>query len=134
MESNSPITWYFAVPRALDQKRSSFGQKRKDGECTRKSRNRPIYSDCSQEIKKRLILWRKAMTNPDSVLKSRHHFANKGPYGQSYGFSSSHIQMWELDQKEGWVPKNWCFWPVLFEHPLDSKEIKQSILKEINPE
>ena len=48
-------------------------------------------------------------------------------YSQSYGFSSSHVQMWELDHKEGWVPKNWCFWIVVLENslesPLDSKEI-----------
>ena len=52
----------------------------------------------------------------------------KGLYSQSYGFSSSHIQTWELDQQEGWVPKNWCFWIVVLEKtlkiPLDSKEIK----------
>ena len=53
--------------------------------------------------------------------------ANKGPYSQSNGFSSSHVQMWELDHKEGWVPKNWCFQTVVLktlESPLDSKEIK----------
>ena len=58
-------------------------------------------SDCSHKIKRCSYLERKAMTNLNSVLKSRHHFANKGPYGQSYGFSSSHIQMSELDHKEG---------------------------------
>ena len=56
------------------------------------------------------------------------HFANKSPYSQSYGFPSSHVRMWELDHKEGWVPKNWCFRTVLLEKtlvsPLDSKEIK----------
>ena len=60
--------------------------------------------------------------------KQRHHFGNKGPYTQSYGFSSSHLQMWELDHKEGWVQKNWCFQVVVLEKslrsPLDSKEIK----------
>ena len=67
------------------------------------------------------------MTNLDSILKS-HHFADKCSYSQSYGFSSSHVQMWELDHKEGWVPKNWCFWIVVLEmtleSPLDCKEIK----------
>ena len=62
----------------------------------------------------------------------RHYFANKDPSSQSYGFSSSHVWMWELDLKEHWVPKNWCFWTVVLEKtiesPLDSKEIKQ-----INP-
>ena len=52
-----------------------------------------VDSDCSHEIKRRLLLGRKAMTNPDSVLKSRHHFADKGPYSQSYGFSSSYVWM-----------------------------------------
>ena len=84
--------------------------------------------DCSHKIKRHLLLGRKAMTNLDSVLKSRHHFADKGPYSQSYGFSSSHIWIWELDHKEGWAPKNGCFWIVVLEKtlesPSDSKEIK----------
>ena len=57
--------------------------------------------DCSHEIKRCLFLRRKAMTNLDSILnKQRHYFANKGPSSQSYGFSSSHVWMWELDHKE----------------------------------
>ena len=60
--------------------------------------------------------------------KQRYHFANKGLYSQSYGFSSSHVQMWELDHKEGWALKNWCFLIVVLEKttesPLYSKEIK----------
>ena len=75
--------------------------------------------------------------NLDGIKMQRHHFANKGPSSQSYGFSSSYVWMWELDLKEGWAPKNWCFWTVvlekILESPLDSKEIK-SILKEINSE
>ena len=67
------------------------------------------------------------MTNLDSIVKSR-TFANKGSYSQRYGFSSSHGWMWELNQKEGWVLKNWCFWTVVLEKtlegPLDYKEIK----------
>ena len=55
--------------------------------------------DCSHEIKRHVLLRRKAMNNLNSILKSRHYFANKGPYGQSYGFSSSHVWMWELDYK-----------------------------------
>ena len=62
------------------------------------------------------------------VKKQRHHFANKGPDSQSYGFSSSHVQMWELNCREGWVPKNWCFQTVMLEKtlesPLDSKKVK----------
>jgi len=61
------------------------------------------------------------------IKNERHHFADKGPSSQSYGFSSSHIWMWELDHKEGWAPKN-CLWTVVLEKtlesPLDSKEIK----------
>ena len=60
--------------------------------------------------------------------KQRHHFADKGLYSQSYGFSSSHVQMWELDHKEGWAPKNRCFWTVVLEKthesPFDRKEIE----------
>ena len=62
------------------------------------------------------------------IKKQRHHFANKGSYSQSYVFSSSHVQMWELDHKEGWVPKKWCFpfalLEKILESPLDCKEIK----------
>ena len=60
-----------------------------------------------------------------------HYFVNKGPYSQSYGFSSSHIQIWELDHKEVWAPKNWDFQTVVLENtlkiPLDFKEIKPVI-------
>ena len=60
------------------------------------------------------------------IKKQRHYFADKGPSSQSYGFSSSHVWMWELGHKESWVPKNWCFWTVVlektFESPLDCKE------------
>ena len=69
--------------------------------------------DCSHEIKRHMLLGRKAMSNLDSLLKSREIIANKGPSSQSYGFSSSHVWMWELDYKESWVLKNWCFWTVL---------------------
>ena len=64
--------------------------------------------DCSHEIKRHLLLGRKAMTNLDSILKSR-DIANKGLSSQGYGFSRSHVWMWELDYKESWAPKNWCF-------------------------
>ena len=61
------------------------------------------------------------------MKKQKHHFADKGPHSQSYSFFSSHVWMWELDNKEGWALKNWCFWIVLektLKSPLDSKEIK----------
>ena len=83
--------------------------------------------DCRHEIKKCLLLGRKAMTNLDSILKSR-DIANKGPSSQSYGFSGSHVWMWELDYKESWILKNWFFWTVMWEKtlesPLDCKEIQ----------
>ena len=62
------------------------------------------------------------------IKKQRHYFANEGPSSQSYGFSSGHVWMWELDHKESWELKNWCFWTVVLEKtlegPLDFKEIK----------
>ena len=62
------------------------------------------------------------------IKKQRHYFAHKGLSSQSYGFSSSHVWMWDLDYKEGWAPKNWCFWTVVLEKtlesPLDWKQIK----------
>ena len=68
------------------------------------------------------------MTNLDSMLKSRHYFANKGPSSQGYGFSSSHVWMWELDCEESWALKYWCFWTMVLEKtlesPLDCKEIQ----------
>ena len=85
-------------------------------------------ADCSCEFKKCLLLGRKAITNLVIILKSRHYFANKGPSSQSHGFSSSHVWMWEVDYKESWAPKNYCFWTVVLEKtlesPLDSKEIQ----------
>ena len=85
--------------------------------------------DWTHEIKRHLLLGRKAMTNLDSILKKqRHYFANKSPSSQSYGFSNSHVWIWELDYKESWAPKNWCFWTVVMEKtlesPLDCKEIQ----------
>ena len=62
------------------------------------------------------------------ILKQRHYFGNKGPSSQSYGFSSGHVYMWELDCEESWAPKNWCLWAVVLEKtpesPLDCKEIQ----------
>ena len=54
------------------------------------------------------------------LIQQRHYFANKGPSSQGYGFSSSHVWMWELDYEESWVPKNWCFWTVVLEKTLES--------------
>ena len=84
-------------------------------------------SDCSHEIKRCLLLGKKVTTNLNSILKSRHYFTNKGLSSQGYGFSSGHVWMWELDCKESWAPKKWCFWTVVLEKtlesPLDCKEI-----------
>ena len=84
--------------------------------------------DCSHEIKRYLLLGRKAMIKLDNTLKSRDYFDDKGLSSQSYGFSSSHVWVWELDYKENWGPKNWCFWTVVLEKtlesPLDCKEIQ----------
>ena len=76
-----------------------------------------------------LALWKKSYGQPGKHIRNqRHYFANKGPSCQIYGFSSSHVWMWELDYKESWVPKNWCLWTVVLEKtlesPLDCKEIK----------
>ena len=94
---------------------------------------------CSHETKRCLLLGRKGMTNLDSILKNRDiTSADKGLYSQSYGFSSSHVWMWELDHKEGWEPKNWCFQTAVLEKtlesPLDCKEIKSVNPKGINSE
>ena len=80
-----------------------------------------------------LLLGRKAMTNLDSILKSRDiTLPTKGPSSQSYGFSSSHIWMWELDYKESWAPKNWRFWTVVLEKPLESP-LDNNKIKSVHP-
>ena len=85
--------------------------------------------DCSHEIKRRLLLGSKVMTNLDSILKSRDiTLSTKVCLVKAMVFSSSHVWMWELDYKESWVQKNWCFWTVVLEKtlesPLYSKEIQ----------
>ena len=92
-----------------------------------------MSGDRSHEVKRCLLLGRKAMTNLDSILKKqRHCFTNKVPSHQSYWknhwFSNSHVWMWELDHKESWALKNWCFWTAVLgktlESPLECKEIQ----------
>ena len=78
---------------------------------------------------KTLAPWKKSYDQlRHHIKKQRHYFAHKGPSSQSYGFSSGHVWMWEMDYKESWVPKNWCFWTVVLERtlesPLDCKEIQ----------
>ena len=70
---------------------------------------------------KTLTPWKESYDQPrQHIKKQRHYFANKGLSSQSYGFSSSHVWMWELDYKESWAPKNWCFWTVGLEKTLES--------------
>ena len=83
--------------------------------------------------------WKESYDKPrQCVKKQKYHFADKGPYSQSYGFSSSHVWMWELDHKEGWVPMNWYFWILVWRRllwvPWIARRSNQSILKEINSE
>ena len=73
--------------------------------------------------------WKESYDQPrQHIQKQRHYYANKGPSSQGYGFSSSHVWMWELNCEEIWAPKNWCFWTGLLEKtlesPLDCKEIQ----------
>ena len=76
-----------------------------------------------------LAPWKKSYEQPrQHIKKQRHYFADKSPPSQRYGFSSSHVWMWELDNKENWAPENWCFWTVMLEKtlesPLNYKEIQ----------
>ena len=93
--------------------------------------------ECSHEIKSRLLLWRKAMTNlRQHIKKQRHYFADKDPSSQGYGFSSSHVWMWELDHKaECWRIDAFalCCWRRLLKVPWTARRSNQSILKEISP-
>ena len=84
----------------------------------------------TETIKLKDTPWKKSYDKCRQCIKNqRHYSANKGPSSQSYGFSSSQVWMWELDYKEGWALKNWCFWTVVLEKilksPLDCKELKQ---------
>ena len=97
-----------------------------------------VDGDCNHEIKT-LAPWKKSYDKPrQHIKKQRHYFADKGPYSQSYGFSSSHIWMWELDHEEGWARRInafelWC-WRRLLRVPWTARRSNQSILKEISPE
>ena len=84
---------------------------------------------CSHEMKRCLLLWKESYDQPrQHIKKQRHYSVNKGLSSQGCGFSSSHVWMWELDYKESWAQKNWCFWTVVLEKtlqsPLDCKEIQ----------
>ena len=85
-------------------------------------------------IKETLALWKESYNKPGQPMKKqRHHFADKGSYSQRYGFSSSHVQMWELDHKEAWVLKNWWFWIAMLEKTLESTLDREEI-KPVNPQ
>ena len=95
--------------------------------------------DCNHDILKDTAPWKKSYDQPrQHIKKQRHYFADKGPSSQSYGFSSGQVWMWELDHKESWVLKNWCFeqqcWRRLLRVPWTAKRSNQSILKEISLE
>jgi len=78
--------------------------------------------ECSHEIKRCFTPWKKSYDQLRQHIKKQRHyyFANKGPSSQGYGFSSSHVWVWELEYKESWVLKNWCFWTVVLEKTLES--------------
>ena len=92
--------------------------------------------DCSHELKRHLLHGRKVMTKLDSILKSKRWLCQKkGLYSESYSLSSSHVWMWELDDKEGWVPKNWCLHIVrLMRVTWTSLNIHWKEIKPVNPE
>ena len=98
-----------------------------------------MHGDCAHKLKRCLLLGKQALSNLDSVLKSRDTtLPTKVCLCQSYGFSSCHVWMWELDHKEGWVPKNWCFQLWCYRRLLrvlwTARRSDQSILKDINAE
>ena len=101
-----------------------------------------LQNHCGQWLQlemKTLASWNKSYDKPRKHIKKHSlHSTNKGPYSQSYGFSSYHVWIWDLDHKEGWVLKNWCLLSVglkkTLEIPWNSRRHNQPILKEINPE
>ena len=81
-----------------------------------------------------LTPWKKSYDQPrQHIEKQRHYFANKGPSSQGYGFSCDHVWMLELDDKESWAPKNWCFWTVVLEKTLERRVLRVLDCKEIQP-
>ena len=95
----------------------------------------------SEATKLKDILWKKSYDKPrdTTMTKQRYHFVHRVLYRQSYDCSSSHLQMWELNHKEGWALKSWCFWAVILRRlpprvPWTARRPSQSVLKEINPE
>ena len=79
-----------------------------------------------------MVPWKKSNDKPrQRIKKQRHCFACKGPSSQSCGFPSNHVRMWELDNKKGWAPKNWCLWTVVLEKTLQS--LLESEIKPVHP-
>ena len=74
----------------------------------------------AMKLKEAYFLEEKLWPTYTDIKKQRHYSVTKGPSSQGYGFSSGHVWMWELDYKESWVPKNWCFWTVVLEKTLES--------------
>ena len=82
-----------------------------------------------------MVTWKESYDQPrQHIKKQRHYFVNKGPSSKGYCFSCTHVWMWELDYKESWAPKNWCFWTVMLEKTLESPLDWKSIIEEISPE
>ena len=81
---------------------------------------------------KMLAPWKESNSKPRPDILKKRHFANKDPCSQSYGFSSGHVRLWELDHKEGWAVENWCFWPVVLEKTLESP-LSCPEIKPVNP-
>ena len=135
-EENEKVSLKFNVQKTKTMASSPIMSWQIDGETVETVRDFICFGskitangDCSQEIKRCLLLGKKSYGQPrQHITKQRHYFVNKGLSSQSYGFSSSHVWMWELDYNESWVPKNWCFWIVVLEKtlesPLDCKEIQ----------
>ena len=139
--------------RVWDKKRDEHGEASahrpqlsiwKWTQCERAEQNQKTFKGRQHPRKKRADTVKEAERTSSqtevrliSLKKQRHYFTNKGQSGQSYGFSSSHVWMWELDYKESWVLKNWCFWTAVLEKtlesPLDCKEIKPVNPKENQP-
>ena len=96
--------------------------------------------DCSHEIKRSLLTpWKESYDQPrQHIEKQRYYIATKGLSSQGYGFSGGQVWKWELDYKESWAPKDWCFelwcWKRLLRVPWTARRSNQSILKEISPE
>ena len=137
MASASITSWQMGKKWKLSDFTFLGSKSNADCECSSVQFNCSVVSDSLQPQ----ILWLQPqnlkITSPGKnsydkprqcIKKQRHHFADKGPYSQSNGFSNSHVWMWELDHKEDWEPKNWCFQTVVLEKtlesPLDRKKIK----------